>query len=223
MPRLSDPPSAKRKNQGLHYTRKNRAHPPRISRLQNQLAAKSLSAATNSGSRARVAPGAGYLQQAAPYGTLCSPREQRVAVPVLTDESRYRILRLIEHNPAISQRELARELGISLGKVNFCLNALIEKGILKASSFLNSRNKRAYAYFLTPWGIDEKARVTLRFLRRKVAEYETLQKEIADLAEQARKLTAGGVTNQPVVENLPTFESKASLVDQIAVLKKKSR
>jgi EPS-associated MarR family transcriptional regulator len=109
-------------------------------------------------------------------------------VPVLTDEARYRILRLIEENPAISQRELARALGISLGKVNFCLNALIEKGILKANSFLNSRNKRAYAYVLTPRGLDDKARVTVRFLRRKVAEYEALQKEIAELTEQTRKL-----------------------------------
>lgn len=109
-------------------------------------------------------------------------------MPVLTDEARYRILRLIEENPAISQRELARALGISLGKVNFCLNALIEKGILKANSFLNSRNKRAYAYVLTPRGLDDKARVTVRFLRRKVAEYEALQKEIAELTEQTRKL-----------------------------------
>lgn len=114
-------------------------------------------------------------------------------MPVLTDESRYRILRLIEHNPAISQRELARELGTSLGKVNFCVNALIDKGVLKADSFLNSRNKRAYAYVLTPRGIKEKARVTLRFLKRKVSEYEALQNEIAELTEEARKLRAGGI------------------------------
>jgi len=117
-------------------------------------------------------------------------------MPILTDESRYRILRLIERNPAISQRELARELGISLGKVNFCLNALIEKGVLKANSFLNSRNKRAYAYVLTPRGIEEKARVTLRFLKWKVGEYEALQKEIAELTEQARKLRVGGIQGE---------------------------
>ena len=116
-------------------------------------------------------------------------------MPVLTDEARYRILRLIEQNPAISQRELAREMGISLGKVNFCLNALIGKGVIKANSFLNSRNKRAYAYYLTPRGIEEKARVTLRFLKRKVSEYESLQKEIAELTEQAKKLNGKLVTS----------------------------
>src|SRR5213594_3226125 len=103
----------------------------------------------------------------------------------LSDESRYRILRLIEKNPAISQREIARELGISLGKVNFCLRALIEKGVLKANSFLNSRNKRAYIYVFTPNGIEEKAKVTLRFLKKKVEEYEALQREIAELKEHA--------------------------------------
>jgi EPS-associated MarR family transcriptional regulator len=115
----------------------------------------------------------------------------------LSDESRYRILRLIEQHPAISQREIARELGISLGKVNFCLNALIEKGVLKANSFLNSRNKRAYVYVFTPSGIEEKARITLRFLKRKVGEFEALQKEIAELMEQARKLRAGGIEEEP--------------------------
>ena len=118
-------------------------------------------------------------------------------MPGLTDEARYRILRLIEQNPAISQRELAREMGISLGKVNFCLNALIEKGVIKANSFLHSRNKRAYAYYLTPRGIEEKARVTVRFLKRKVTEYEALQNEIAELTEQARKLSEHAVKEEP--------------------------
>ena len=117
-------------------------------------------------------------------------------MPFLTDESRYRILRLIEQNPTINQREIARELGISLGKANFCVNALIEKGILKASSFLNSRNKRAYTYILTPQGIEEKARVTLRFLRRKIGEYEALQQEIAELTEHARKLSPDGISRE---------------------------
>ena len=107
----------------------------------------------------------------------------------LTDESRYRILRLIEQNPAISQREVARELGVSLGKANFCLRALIEKGILKANTFCNSRSKRAYIYVLTPRGIEERARITVRFLKRKVGEYEALQREIAELTEQARRLS----------------------------------
>ena len=126
----------------------------------------------------------------------------------LSDESRYRILRLIEQNPAISQREIARELGISLGKANFCLNALIEKGVLKANAFLNNRNKRAYAYLFTPSGIEEKAKVTLRFLKRKMDEYEALQTEIAELTEQARKLSAYDDRKQPRVEEVVTSESQ---------------
>ena len=124
-------------------------------------------------------------------------------MPILTDDSRYRILRLIEQNPAINQREIARELGISLGKVNFCLKALIEKGVLKANSFLNSRNKRAYAYVLTPRGIEERARITLRFLKKKVDEYEALQREISELTEQARRLNAGRTPRQTRVESFP--------------------
>jgi len=141
-------------------------------------------------------------------------------MPILTDESRYRILRLIEQNPAISQRELARELGVSLGKVNFCLNALIEKGVLKANSFLNSRNKRAYAYVLTPRGIEEKARVTLRFLKWKVGEYEALQKEIAELTEQARKLRAKGIQEEPELAPVPGIGSDASLMNPLTGIDK---
>jgi EPS-associated MarR family transcriptional regulator len=100
---------------------------------------------------------------------------------MLTDEYRYKILKLIETNPAISQRELAKELGISLGKTNFCMKALIEKGLLKASNFRNSKNKLAYIYFLTPKGIEEKASVMARFLKWKMHEYEMLQVEIEQL------------------------------------------
>jgi EPS-associated MarR family transcriptional regulator len=118
----------------------------------------------------------------------------------LSDEARYRILRLIERNPAVSQREIARELGISLGKVNFCLQALIEKGTIKATSFLNSHNKRAYVYVLTPRGIKDKARITVRFLRRKMAEYEAIREEIAELTEHARALGVGDIEDEPRVK-----------------------
>lgn len=97
---------------------------------------------------------------------------------MLTDEYRYKILKLVEGNPAISQRELASQLGISLGKVNFCLKALAEKGLLKVSNFRSSQNKLAYMYLLTPAGIEEKARVTVRYLKRKMQEYEALKSEI---------------------------------------------
>jgi EPS-associated MarR family transcriptional regulator len=106
---------------------------------------------------------------------------------VLTDEYRCKILRILEEDPDISQRELARALGISLGRANFCLQALIEKGWIKANNFKNSNNKKAYMYLLTRKGIAEKARVTTRFLERKVAEYEALQREIEQLRREMPK------------------------------------
>ena len=78
----------------------------------------------------------------------------------ISDENRYRLLKLLEENPEISQRQLAKEMGISLGKVNYCLKALIEKGIIKAKRFKKSDNKKAYTYLLTHKGIDDKARIT---------------------------------------------------------------
>jgi len=98
---------------------------------------------------------------------------------MLTDEVRYKLLSLLEASPELSQRDVARELGISLGKVNYCLKSLMEKGWIKATNFKNSNNKVAYMYFLTPHGIDEKARVTTRFLQRKMREYDELKVEIA--------------------------------------------
>ena len=100
---------------------------------------------------------------------------------MLSDELRYRLLKRLEADPHLSQRELARELGISLGKANYCLKALIEKGWIKADNFKNSRHKMAYRYLLTPAGIREKAQVTVRFLQKKQAEYATLEREIAEL------------------------------------------
>src|SRR6266850_4627971 len=104
---------------------------------------------------------------------------------MLTDEYRYRILKLLENNPGASQRDIARELGVSLGRVNYCLQALVEKGLLKANNFRKSTTKRTYLYLLTPKGIDEKAKVTLRFLKSKLAEYETIRAEIEELQRDA--------------------------------------
>ncbi|HKA45809.1 MAG TPA: MarR family EPS-associated transcriptional regulator [Burkholderiales bacterium] len=106
---------------------------------------------------------------------------------MLTDEYRSKILRILEECPDISQRELARELGVSLGRANFCLQALVQKGLVKANNFKNSNNKKAYMYFLTRKGIAEKARATTRFLERKLAEYEALQREIKNLQREVRK------------------------------------
>lgn len=103
---------------------------------------------------------------------------------MLTDEYRAKILKKLEEDPRISQRDLARELGISLGKANYCLQALMEKGLIKANNFKNSRNKKAYMYLLTRQGMTEKARATVRFLDRKVAEYVALRREIAVLKRE---------------------------------------
>ena len=107
---------------------------------------------------------------------------------MLTDEYRYRILKLLENNPAASQREIARELGVSLGRVNYCLQALIEKGLIKVNNFRQNESKRAYLYFLTPKGMQEKAKVTVRFLKVKLDEYENLKLEVARLQREARSL-----------------------------------
>ena len=104
-----------------------------------------------------------------------------------TDEYRSKILRILEEDPQISQRELARQLDISLGKANYCLQALIEKGWIKANNFKNSNNKKAYMYLLTQRGVVEKTRVTARFLKRKMTEYEALQREIEILRRESRK------------------------------------
>ena len=106
----------------------------------------------------------------------------------LTEEMHYKLMRLLEANPRISQRHAARELGISLGKVNYCVQALIRKGWLKAARFKNSQSKAAYLYVLTPRGIEQKARLTVRFLQCKLHEYETLRREIEQMrAETARR------------------------------------
>jgi EPS-associated MarR family transcriptional regulator len=109
---------------------------------------------------------------------------------MLSDEYRYKLLKRLEANPEISQRELAGELGISLGRVNYCIQALIEKGLVKANNFRNSKNKKGYAYLLTPRGIEEKARITVQFLKVKVAEHEALKKEIKSLREEAGQVIA---------------------------------
>src|SRR5690349_19619110 len=103
---------------------------------------------------------------------------------LLSDEDRYKLLNLLEKDSKLSQRELAGALGISLGKVNFCVQALIEKGLVKARNFRNSKNKSAYMYYLTPGGFEEKARLTVAFLRRKTAEYEALTQEIERLRRE---------------------------------------
>ncbi|MFV8819138.1 MarR family EPS-associated transcriptional regulator [Haliea sp. E17] len=105
---------------------------------------------------------------------------------MLTEEAHYKLLRLLEANPSATQREIAKELGVSLGKVNYCLQALVEKGHVKAKNFKNSQNKAAYLYLLTPRGVRAKAGITAAYLQRKLDEYEALRGEIEELkAEMA--------------------------------------
>jgi EPS-associated MarR family transcriptional regulator len=103
----------------------------------------------------------------------------------LQEDTYFRVLKLLQENSKMSQRELARELGLSLGGVNYCLKALMDKGLLKMQNFGNSRNKLAYAYLLTPTGMAEKAALTARFLKRKIQEYEALRAEIESLRQEA--------------------------------------
>ena len=115
---------------------------------------------------------------------------------MLSDETRYKLLRMLEANPQASQRDLAQALDISVGKVNYCLNALIEKGWLKAQNFKNSKNKRAYMYYLTPRGFEEKARVTVRFFRQRLAEHEALSAEIESLRREAADLQTKAIQSE---------------------------
>jgi len=100
------------------------------------------------------------------------------------EEARFKILRLLHDNPELTQRQLGERVGISLGAVNYCLRALIERGLVKAGSFSRNPNKLGYAYVLTPVGIAEKTVLTGRFLKRKINEYNALGTEIDDLSRE---------------------------------------
>ncbi|WP_394200977.1 MarR family EPS-associated transcriptional regulator [Marinagarivorans algicola] len=109
---------------------------------------------------------------------------KETAIP---DEVRLALMRKLAQNPNVSQRELAAELGVSLGKVNYCLKALVKVGWVKAGNFARSNNKAGYAYLLTPKGITEKAELTTRFIERKQQQYDSLKKEIEELKAEARQ------------------------------------
>ena len=103
----------------------------------------------------------------------------------LREDVKFRILRLLEDNPQMSQRELAKEVGVSTGGIHYVLNALLGKGLLKLGNFTAAKDKRRYAYVLTPKGMSEKADLTQRFLARKRAEYAALKEEIDALEQEA--------------------------------------
>jgi EPS-associated MarR family transcriptional regulator len=96
----------------------------------------------------------------------------------------FKLMRLLEAHPEMSQRRVAQELGVSLGKVNYCLQALVQKGWVKAANFKNSQQKAAYIYLLTPRGLREKGSLTLQFLAIKTREYEALRNEILQMKRE---------------------------------------
>jgi EPS-associated MarR family transcriptional regulator len=131
---------------------------------------------------------------------LCSDRKPVVFMTSrqakLQEDTYFRVMRILQENPDLTQRELAAKLGISVGGLNYCLKALMEKGLVKMKNFANSKNKFGYVYVLTPTGIVEKAAITHRFLQRKMDEYEALEAEIKALRSEIDK--SGGERTQKV-------------------------
>jgi EPS-associated MarR family transcriptional regulator len=107
------------------------------------------------------------------------------------EEIQFEVLRRLHQTPQVSQRALAKDLGVGLGTINFCFQALVEKGLVKMQNFSQSNNKLRYAYLLTPAGVAEKSKLTAEFLRRKVAEYEALQSEIEALKAEINSAKGG--------------------------------
>jgi len=106
---------------------------------------------------------------------------------VFPESNHYKLLKLIEANPAIQQREMAKAMGVSLGKANYCIQALVQTGLVKMDNFRRNDNKLAYSYLLTPSGIEAKARLTVSFLKHKVAEYEAIRNEIEELRRDVER------------------------------------
>ena len=117
----------------------------------------------------------------------------------MQEDTHFRVLRLLQENPEMSQRDLAEAVGVSVGGIHYVLNALIEMGLVKLGNFTAAQDKRRYAYVLTPKGIKEKSIIAGRFLKRKQAEYEALKAEI----EALRNQSAEKVSPEP----LPTTQS----------------
>ena len=105
----------------------------------------------------------------------------------IQEDTYFRVMRILQENPDLTQRELAEKLGVSVGGLNYCLNALMDKGWVKMQNFQNSKNKFKYVYLLTPQGIAEKVALTSRFLERKMLEYEALKAEIESLHQDVQQ------------------------------------
>jgi EPS-associated MarR family transcriptional regulator len=110
----------------------------------------------------------------------------------LQEDTYFRVMGILQENPDLTQRELAEKLGISVGGLNYCLKALMEKGMVKMKNFTTSKNKFGYVYVLTPTGLAEKADITHRFLKRKIDEYEALKVEIEALRSEVERSSGEG-------------------------------
>ena len=104
----------------------------------------------------------------------------------MQEDTYFRVMRILQENPDLTQRELAEKLGVSVGGLNYCLKALIDKGWVKMQNFQNSKKKFKYVYLITPQGIAEKVMMTSRFLDRKMQEYENLKAEIESLHQDVQ-------------------------------------
>jgi EPS-associated MarR family transcriptional regulator len=129
------------------------------------------------------------LSLSSPKIRLCGKNSVSVS-NMIKSESEFQILRALHSNPNLSQRELSKKSGVSLGQVNYCLNALVQKGWVKLGKFTASKNRKRYAYILTPKGMEQKAKATYHFLRRKMEEYEALEREIEELRAEVQGLRA---------------------------------
>jgi EPS-associated MarR family transcriptional regulator len=129
------------------------------------------------------------IRQASPTPVPQSPSPGSTPRSIrIQEEMRFKVLRALEQQPDLNQRQLADMLGVSLGKANYLLHALLDKGLLKARNFRNSQNKLAYAYLVTPGGLAEKAALTRGYLERKSQEYEALRDEIDKLKLELEQL-----------------------------------
>jgi len=103
-------------------------------------------------------------------------------------QNQYQILKSLEQDSRSTQRQLSNNLGVSLGKVNYCIKSLIQKGFIKVNNFRNNKNKVQYSYLLTPKGIEEKTKLTMEFLKMKTEEYDNLRREIENLKQEVKSI-----------------------------------
>lgn len=115
-------------------------------------------------------------------------------------EIRYRLLNLLADEPQLRQLDMAKMMGISVGKVNFCISELARQGLIKVKRFKSAKNRVPYSYILTPHGIEEKGRITVKFLKRKIAEYEEIKRQIGALAEEVEKNGVRGMAESELGE-----------------------